>query len=107
MEDWKVGDIALITDHINYNVPNPLIGPNRDLFPPHSVRFVDMSNCYDKKLREIAKEVGAKQGVSFREGVYFGLTGPSYETCFYLFEFLLLLLFSHIISISFFFPLSC
>jgi purine nucleoside phosphorylase len=48
--EWHVGDIALITDHINFFGTNPLIGPNEDLFPPHSVRFPDMSNCYDDKV---------------------------------------------------------
>lgn len=57
-----------------------MIGPNKDFFPPHSVRFPDMGNCYDDKLREIAKEVAKKKGINVREGVYCGMTGPSFET---------------------------
>ncbi|KAH7830700.1 purine nucleoside phosphorylase [Monocercomonoides exilis] len=78
--DWQVGDIALITDHINFQGTNPLIGPNKDFFPPYSTRFPDMSDCYDKKMREAVKEVAAKKDLKLREGVYFAMSGPSYET---------------------------
>ncbi|KAK2952411.1 putative Purine nucleoside phosphorylase 1 [Blattamonas nauphoetae] len=80
MKDWAVGDIALITDHINFQGTNPLIGPNKDYFPPHSTRFPDMSDCYNEKLRETVKKVAAKQNIALREGVYWGMTGPSFET---------------------------
>ena len=85
--EWKVGDIALITDHINFSGTNPLIGPNKDLFPPHSVRFPDMGNCYDAKLRELVNEVAVKKGISLREGVYWGMSGPSFETSLLLHSF--------------------
>ncbi|KAK2945792.1 putative Purine nucleoside phosphorylase 1 [Blattamonas nauphoetae] len=78
--EWKTGDIGLITDHINNFATNPLIGQNKDFFPPHSTRFPDMSNCYDADLREKAKEIARTQNLILREGVYFANPGPMYET---------------------------
>ncbi|MDD4142086.1 MAG: purine-nucleoside phosphorylase [Bacteroidales bacterium] len=75
-KSYHVGDIMLIKDHINM-LPNPLIGKNKDEF---GVRFPDMTHPYDKKMRESAKSAAEKLGVSLREGVYIGVTGPSYET---------------------------
>jgi purine-nucleoside phosphorylase len=80
MPEWSVGDIALITDHINFMGTNPLIGPNKDLFPPHSTRFPDMSDAYDRKFRDVVKDVAVKRDLKLREGVYIAFTGPSYET---------------------------
>lgn len=77
--DWKLGDIMLVTDHINFFLTNPLIGQNADLFPPHSCRFPDMSNCYNEHLIELAKESGKECGFELREGIYLGYCGPSYE----------------------------
>lgn len=75
--DYKAGDLMLIRDHINYTFRNPLMGPNdKEL----GERFPDMSEAYSSRLREVAKEVAAMQGLSVREGVYIGLAGPSYET---------------------------
>ncbi|MFC4767251.1 purine-nucleoside phosphorylase [Effusibacillus consociatus] len=75
--DWEAGDLMLIKDHINCTGQNPLIGHNEpDLGP----RFPDMSNAYDRELRALAKQVADRQGIRLREGVYAGLTGPSYET---------------------------
>ena len=74
--DFKVGDLMLIKDHINM-LPNPLVGPNIDEFGP---RFPDMTRPYDPKLRERAKEIAAKLGIGLKEGVYYGDTGPTYET---------------------------
>jgi purine-nucleoside phosphorylase len=79
--EWNIGDIALINDHINFLFANPLIGPNENLFPPHSERFVSMDNCYDPKLRAIAKQVGEKQNQILRDGVLIPFNGPSFETC--------------------------
>lgn len=76
-ESYKPGDIAIITDHINLAMRNPLIGKNMDEF---GVRFPDMSEVYTKEFRDIAKRVGKRLGVTLREGVYAYLTGPSYET---------------------------
>src|SRR6185369_975373 len=69
---WPPGDLMLIADHINLLGDNPLIGPNDDRLGP---RFPDMSEPYDSRLREIAREVAASQGTVLREGVYVAVTG--------------------------------
>jgi purine-nucleoside phosphorylase len=74
--DFKVGDLMVITDHINH-LPNPLVGPNLDEFGP---RFPDMTRPYDKRLRMKAFEIAAGLGFELKSGVYFAGTGPSYET---------------------------
>jgi len=76
-EGFAPGDLMLIRDHINFMFRNPLIGPNPDEFGP---RFPDMSEAYDKKLRETARRVAEKLGIPLREGVYIAVLGPSYET---------------------------
>jgi purine-nucleoside phosphorylase len=73
---FHVGDIMVITDHVNL-IPNPLIGPNIEALGP---RFPDMHGCYDPKLREIAAQVAAKEGIELQYGVYVGGTGPTFET---------------------------
>lgn len=73
---FKVGDLMIIKDHIN-NQPNPLIGPNNDMFGP---RFPDMTRAYDRELITKAKAITQELGIPIKEGVYVGLTGPSYET---------------------------
>ncbi|KAH7819030.1 purine nucleoside phosphorylase [Monocercomonoides exilis] len=77
---WNLGEISLITDHINFMGSNPLIGPNLDMFPPFSTRFPDMSNCYDKEMREMIRKGAEDIGVKLKEGVYFGMAGPAYES---------------------------
>ena len=74
--DYHVGDLMIIKDHIN-QLPNPLIGPNLDDFGP---RFPDMTRPYDIKLIAKAEEIGARLGISLHKGVYYGGTGPTYET---------------------------
>lgn len=74
--DFKVGDLMIITDHINM-LPNPLIGPNLDQFGP---RFPDMTRPYDKNLIRMAGEIAAEKGITLKKGVYYGGTGPTYET---------------------------
>ena len=71
------GDLMLISDHINLSGTNPLIGRNLDEFGP---RFSDMSNVYDKELRNLAQRVAARNNILLREGVYTMFSGPSYET---------------------------
>lgn len=73
---FKVGDLMLIRDHINF-LPNPLIGPNMDDFGP---RFPDMTRPYDKPLRDKAKQIASELGIELKEGVYVAGTGPCYET---------------------------
>lgn len=74
---FKVGDIMLVEDHINFQGRNPLIGPNdNDL----GVRFPDMTHAYDPELRTIAEKCANKLGIDLKKGVYIACTGPSYET---------------------------
>lgn len=74
---FEPGDLMLITDHINGFGSNPLIGKNDAAFGP---RFNDMSEAYAKSLRALAKDVAAKLDIKLQEGIYYGTTGPSYET---------------------------
>ncbi len=74
---FNVGDLMLITDHVNNMYRNPLIGPNLDEVGP---RFPDMSEPYSRELQALARAVALDLGVTLREGVYVGNLGPSYET---------------------------
>ncbi len=73
---FSVGDLMIITDHINL-MPNPLIGPNMAELGP---RFPDMHNCYDKDLRAKATAIAEEEGIKLQYGVYVGGTGPTFET---------------------------
>jgi purine-nucleoside phosphorylase len=75
--EFKPGDLMLITDHINLVSNNPLIGPNNDAL---GTRFPDVSEVYNKELRELVLGVATEQGVKMQQGVYAWLTGPCYET---------------------------
>jgi purine-nucleoside phosphorylase len=74
---FRPGDLMLITDHINLMGTNPLIGPNAEGLGP---RFPDMSEAYDAALRGVAREAARQKRIPLREGIYIGLSGPSYET---------------------------
>ncbi|KAK7909939.1 hypothetical protein WMY93_014623 [Mugilogobius chulae] len=81
-EDFKVGDVMIIKDHINmpgFSGFNPLVGPNDDRF---GVRFPCMSDAYDRELRQLAMDVAQELGYEdfMKEGVYCVLGGPSFET---------------------------
>jgi xanthosine phosphorylase len=71
------GAIALIDDHINLLGQNPLVGANDAMIGP---RFPDMSDVYDRGLRELAQAVAARLGLPLRSGVYLATLGPSFET---------------------------
>ena len=73
----KAGDLMLIKDHINLMGDNPLIGENEAELGP---RFPDMSEAYNIAMRSAAQKIGEKLNIELKEGVYAGLTGPSYET---------------------------
>lgn len=73
----RVGDLLLITDHINLLGRNPLVGHNLDALGP---RFPDLSNAYDPGLRAQARAAAEALDVPLREGVYAAMLGPSYET---------------------------
>jgi len=75
--EYKQGALVLISDHINLQGQNPLVGPNDDRF---GVRFPDMTQAYSKPLREIARGAAQRMGNNLAEGVYAALLGPSYET---------------------------
>jgi purine-nucleoside phosphorylase len=74
---FEIGDIMVLSDHINLFPSNPLIGPNIDELGP---RFPDMSKTYDKEMRNIAMEVAKDNGMLLQSGVYVGLSGPTLET---------------------------
>ena len=78
--DFTPGDVMLITDNLNLmgmGGLNPLMGPNLDEFGP---RFPDMSKVYDKELMSLARKAAVKAEISLQEGVYCGLSGPSFES---------------------------
>ena len=74
--DYRVGDLMVITDHINL-MPNPLVGPNLDDFGP---RFPDMTDVYSPRLRALCDRCAADLGITLQHGVYVAGTGPTYET---------------------------
>jgi len=74
--DFAPGDLMLISDHLNLMGQNPLMGP----VVAGDDRFPDMSDAYDTKLRNLARETALSAEVPLKEGVYAGLLGPSYET---------------------------
>lgn len=75
--DLAPGQLVLISDHINFTGANPLAGPNDSRL---GERFFDMSDAYSRRLRALAHRAAASEGVTLPEGVYLGLTGPSFET---------------------------
>jgi purine-nucleoside phosphorylase len=74
---FKVGDIMMIVDHINMFGQNPLIGSNINEL---GTRFPDMSQAYDLHLRNLARKIALKNCIDLKEGVYVGVSGPTFET---------------------------
>lgn len=74
--DFQIGDIMVITDHINL-LPNPLIGPNDDRIGP---RFPDMGEPYDKYLIKKALLIAHENRIRIHKGVYLSTSGPTFET---------------------------
>jgi purine-nucleoside phosphorylase len=74
---FERGMLVLISDHINLQGSNPLVGPNDEALGP---RFPDMTEAYSRTYREAAKQVGRDLGIRLGEGVYAAVLGPSYET---------------------------
>jgi purine-nucleoside phosphorylase len=74
---FKVGDLMIINDHISLQIVNPLLGKNHDELGP---RFPDMSEPYKKDLIKKVKKIAADLNIPVKEGVYFGVTGPTFET---------------------------
>lgn len=74
---YKVGDLMIIKDHISMLTLNPLLGKNENEFGP---RFPDMSEPYQNRLIEKAKTIAQENNIVLNEGVYVGVTGPTFET---------------------------
>jgi len=75
--DYTPGTLMLISDHLNLTGHSPLIGPNDDELGP---RFADLTYTYSPRLRSLMRQAAVDEGVRIEEGVYAGLTGPTYET---------------------------
>ena len=71
------GTLMIMSDHINLTGRSPLTGRNADELGP---RFPDMTEAWSPRLRSRLHSAAAAEGVEMREGVYVGLTGPTYET---------------------------
>ncbi len=83
----SIGQLLLLSDHINLLGFNPLVGPNEPRFaarfaarPGAGQRFFDMTAAYDPALRSLARRVAAKQNLTLDEAVYLAVPGPSFET---------------------------
>lgn len=74
--DFEIGDLMIITDHINFFPEHPLRGKNI----PYGPRFPDMSEAYNKNLILQAEQIAIEKGIKVQHGVYIGTQGPTYET---------------------------
>ena len=74
---FKAGDFMMMTDHISTFAPNPLIGANIEEL---GTRFPDMSEIYDKELRDIIEDTAKENDIKIQKGIYAQLTGPSFES---------------------------
>ena len=75
--DYKVGDMMILNDHISFFTPNPLLGVNEEEL---GTRFPDMSEPYSKELIDKAIAIAQKNNIEVKQGVYVGVTGPTFET---------------------------
>lgn len=78
--EFQPGDVMLITDNLNLmgmTGANPLFGPNLDEI---GTRFPDMSQAYDREYQDLSRRVARESNLTLREGVYAGLSGPSFES---------------------------
>ncbi|WP_418314655.1 purine-nucleoside phosphorylase [Salicibibacter kimchii] len=75
--DYHPGDFMLITDHLNMTGTNPLIGPNDEEL---GTRFPDMSQAYSPTLIDLAKRIADEETLTVHEGVYTGISGPTFST---------------------------
>jgi len=74
--EFKIGDLMVITDHINFFPEHPLRGKNF----PTGPRFPDMHEAYDKQLRDLADQIAKEKSIRVVHGVYVGVSGPTFET---------------------------
>ena len=80
---YRIGQLVALSDHINFMGWNPLTGPNEPRFaclPGAGLRFFDMTEAYSRRLRGLAAEAAAAEGIDLDEGVYLATPGPSFET---------------------------
>ncbi len=80
---YRIGQLVALSDHINFMGWNPLTGPNEPRFaciPGAGLRFFDMTEAYSRRLRALASDAAAAEGIDLAEGVYLATTGPSFET---------------------------
>ena len=73
---FEIGDLMIITDHINFFPEHPLRGKNI----PYGPRFPDMSEAYNQALIRKADEIAIEKGIKVQHGIYIGTQGPTYET---------------------------
>lgn len=73
---FNIGDVMVITDHVNFFPEHPLRGKNF----PTGPRFPDMHEAYDHKLVELANKIAEEKGIKLQHGVYVGVQGPTFET---------------------------
>jgi purine-nucleoside phosphorylase len=81
--NYQIGQLVLLSDHINLLGFNPLIGPNEPRFggiPGSGLRFFDMTEAYSVQLRALAQKAVQCEGAALHEGVYLATSGPSFET---------------------------
>jgi purine-nucleoside phosphorylase len=76
-QEYQQGALVVISDHINLQGTNPLVGPNEERF---GARFPDMTQAYSRTYRDMALQSARKIGKTLHQGIYAGLLGPSYET---------------------------
>lgn len=76
-QEYQQGALVVISDHINLQGTNPLVGPNEERF---GARFPDMTQAYSTTYRDMAVQSARKMGKTIHQGIYAGLLGPSYET---------------------------
>lgn len=75
--EWSAGDLMLHRDFINFTGTNPLIGPNDTRF---GERFPGMFDAYDRELRDLVKKLARGRDLDLRDGVYVGISGPTYAS---------------------------
>lgn len=73
---FNIGDVMVITDHVNFFPEHPLRGKNF----PTGPRFPDMHEAYDHELIELANKIAVEKGIKLQHGVYVGVQGPTFET---------------------------
>jgi purine-nucleoside phosphorylase len=74
---YPAGTLMIISDHLNLTGRSPLMGPNDDAIGP---RFPDLVDLYSRRLRSLMRRAASEESIAVEEGVYAGLTGPTYET---------------------------